>query len=745
MTSPFFSIIIPVYNREKYIRECLDSVLSQTFENWEAIVVDDGSVDQSREILESYANDDKRFKLIFQTNSGVSVARNRGLEKARGEYILFLDSDDWLHVCALERLFSTISQYSKLDMVLFNYNWVGPLSEGRSPLLDECYSIVGNVPFQVHRLGSKLLHIFGGVAGKLIRRDVIRENHVSFEPSLKNSEDFVFYVQLLSVVSQLSIQNEVLYYYRLPTYRGTLSASTTSLQDLADSCEYSMKNFSDKFPPEQILARFLRSMMYTYNLPSFKKDNQSLKLIQYYVKKAEGYGIENVPNLQAALKFINVQNSLKNRVKRLFNFQHIPGLVQLRLCGFNIKIKGPRTYRLTKKIQNSQKDVLSHIRQKCVNQQKIKVTFLFNEYSKIKTLDLIKLFKESPYFELNVIVVPLVGVPFIKQKEELLKMSQFFNSMGIVVHQVFNEDTGSVMLPSREIVGDILFYQQPWCLPTGYKAEDLVDRSLLCYIPYYVPNFGNQKLECALFHKHLFRYYTLNEEYSEIYEEQLVPFEKSLVAVGHPTVNDLLERLNASVGTSEKVIYAPHFSIGKNSVGYGTFVWSGFYILEFAKSHPQFSWVFKPHPRFARELVDRRIMTQEQVEEYFEEWRAVGSVIEGSSYWDLFSNSACLITDCGSFLTEYALTGKPVIHLVSGLARQPVYPLKKILANYYQAYSFKDLTEHLSSLLENKIDPKKKMREAFACHLKSLYQKSAAQNVYEDLLRVLNVGSKNKL
>ena len=67
-------------------------------------------------------------------------------------------------------------------------------------------------------------------------------------------------------------------------------------------------------------------------------------------------------------------------------------------------------------------------------------------------------------------------------------------------------------------------------------------------------------------------------------------------------------------------------------------------------------------------------MTREQVEQYFDEWRAIGSIKEGTSYMELFANSSCLITDCGSFLTEYAFTGKPVIHLVSGLARQPAYP-----------------------------------------------------------------------
>lgn len=93
---PFFSIIIPVYNVAPYLRECLDSVLAQTFTDWEAICVDDGSTDESGAILDEYAAKDKRFRVIHKTNGGVSSARNTGLDAARGDWIGFLDADDIL-------------------------------------------------------------------------------------------------------------------------------------------------------------------------------------------------------------------------------------------------------------------------------------------------------------------------------------------------------------------------------------------------------------------------------------------------------------------------------------------------------------------------------------------------------------------------------------------------------------------------------------------------------------------------
>ena len=97
-----FSIIIPVYNVESYLRDCLDSVLHQTFADWEAICVNDGSTDRSGEILEEYASRDQRFKVIAQPNGGLSSARNTGMTKAQGDYLVFVDSDDWLESNALE-------------------------------------------------------------------------------------------------------------------------------------------------------------------------------------------------------------------------------------------------------------------------------------------------------------------------------------------------------------------------------------------------------------------------------------------------------------------------------------------------------------------------------------------------------------------------------------------------------------------------------------------------------------------
>ena len=112
-----FTIIIPVYNVESYLRECLESILRQTFQNWEAICVNDGSTDGSIEILSEFATQDRRFKVISQPNGGLSAARNIGIDNASGEYLLFLDSDDWLEQDMLGTLDATLEGE---DMICFS-------------------------------------------------------------------------------------------------------------------------------------------------------------------------------------------------------------------------------------------------------------------------------------------------------------------------------------------------------------------------------------------------------------------------------------------------------------------------------------------------------------------------------------------------------------------------------------------------------------------------------------------------
>ena len=119
----FFSVIVPVYNAEKTLRRCLDSILRQTFSDYEVILVDDGSKDSSLDICKSYCAKDKRFSVLHQENSGVSKARNRGLDSAKGNYICFVDSDDTITSDYLEQV-NNAATAQKTDAIFIGYREV---------------------------------------------------------------------------------------------------------------------------------------------------------------------------------------------------------------------------------------------------------------------------------------------------------------------------------------------------------------------------------------------------------------------------------------------------------------------------------------------------------------------------------------------------------------------------------------------------------------------------------------------
>ena len=184
---PKFSIIIPVYNVAPYLRECLDSVLAQTFTDWEAICVDDGSTDGSGAILDEYAAKDSHFRVVHQANAGVSAARNAALDVACGEWVWFVDGDDMIHPGSLWWFVSIIEAADRLDTFAFSTGHessINPSSWPRLPAID--FPLKNHVVFrnfEVLRAHRR------GVCSVILRRDAIKD--LRFRP-YRVSEDVLF-------------------------------------------------------------------------------------------------------------------------------------------------------------------------------------------------------------------------------------------------------------------------------------------------------------------------------------------------------------------------------------------------------------------------------------------------------------------------------------------------------------------------------------------------------------------------
>lgn len=205
MYNSLVSIIVPVYNTEKYLRRCLDSIINQTYKNLEIILVDDGSIDCSREIINEYAKRDKRIIRIFKTNGGQSSARNLGLEARTGSYIMFVDSDDWIDVNAVSILVDLMNS-NKADIIIFNYY---AIYKNNIKILNDT---TGNCRYNSEEIKRKLLmdYWINSVVDKIYSSEVFA--NVRFPVGL-TYEDAYIMPELLSNCKEIVCIKDALYYY----------------------------------------------------------------------------------------------------------------------------------------------------------------------------------------------------------------------------------------------------------------------------------------------------------------------------------------------------------------------------------------------------------------------------------------------------------------------------------------------------------------------------------------------------
>ena len=208
------SIIVPAYNAEKYIKKCLDSLISQTKKELEFIIVNDGSTDKTEEIVKSYK--DKRIKYFKNKNQGIGKTRNFGISKAKGKYIMFLDSDDSLEKTACETLFSK-AEKDKLDIVICDFY---------KELEDGTIEEVKNPDFENSSLEENPEIISENLCpwAKIYKRDLIVENNIKFVEDLKY-EDAPFVIECLDKAKKIGKVNECLNYYLIH------SNSETTIRD----------------------------------------------------------------------------------------------------------------------------------------------------------------------------------------------------------------------------------------------------------------------------------------------------------------------------------------------------------------------------------------------------------------------------------------------------------------------------------------------------------------------------------
>lgn len=293
-----FSIIIPIYNAQKYLTRAIDSVLAQTFSDYEVILVNDGSTDASSEICELYEKKDARIKYIYKNNEGVSVARNVGMEMANGEYIGFLDADDMLEVDCLEKVAGCLEVENRIELIAFDVFLNTP---SKKWVRKGC--IVDNGLLQRANFGD-IFVIYNDESesylqkiatytswNKFYRNEFIKQNYIRFEKGIYSGEDFLFCLEIWGLVKKVA-------YIEVPLYNYMFNEDSCIHQGAHRKVEIILNN-------QQRIYKACRELIKKNNLPSF-----------YFIPCANGciHSIYSIcESLHYNIEYKNLSLSEKNK------------------------------------------------------------------------------------------------------------------------------------------------------------------------------------------------------------------------------------------------------------------------------------------------------------------------------------------------------------------------------------------------------------------------------------------------
>ena len=224
MNTPLISIIVPVYNAEAYLNRCIDSILEQSIQDFEVILVNDGSKDSSEAICKEYASQDNRIRVFSKPNGGVSSARNLGLDNASGEYIMFVDADDWLDKDAIERCYPYLPEYDMVKFGAKNHWGDGTISN---------LPVENTTTLQEVQSTAVARNTIVAPWGMLIRKSFFDEHSIRFDSNLVLGEDWLVYGQLVFYIKTFKFLPEHLA-YNYNRYNDSSCTNNLTLEKLID-------------------------------------------------------------------------------------------------------------------------------------------------------------------------------------------------------------------------------------------------------------------------------------------------------------------------------------------------------------------------------------------------------------------------------------------------------------------------------------------------------------------------------
>ena len=300
------SVIVPVYNTAECLIDCLSGLCVQTFKDIEIICIDDGSTDNSLEILRKFEAYDKRIKVLTQSNQGVSAARNAALDMATGKYIAFVDSDDYVSPYMFSRLYDIITK-NKIDIVLFNYFLD---RDGIITVNSDLPSFVIDCEEEYLKLLLMDDEIRSYLCFRLYKKELF--DNVRF-PLGKIFEDIYLSNYLIGKIKKVYYTNEPLYYYRYRKDSLTNSLNISSIEDAIDSFFVRFKHVKKEYPDIMDINVYSILKWFSFIIENFEKDKYNDfykmfdKIIKEIIEEAKKIDITSFSNnykYQDVLKFI---------------------------------------------------------------------------------------------------------------------------------------------------------------------------------------------------------------------------------------------------------------------------------------------------------------------------------------------------------------------------------------------------------------------------------------------------------
>ncbi len=254
----FFSVVVPVYNVEKYLKECVDSILNQTFTDFELILVDDGSKDSSGAICDEYAAKDNRVRVIHKENGGLSDARNVGTKSANGKYVVYIDSDDYV---SSNDFLETVYQNAKDDADIVCYKFKKYFEKTNE--FSECKFFLPDIN-HYETMWERIIYLvkqdafYCSAWTKSVRLDLIKDNDIYFEKGLLGEDQEWYYRLLLNAQSITGIDKDFIVYRQ----RENSITSSAKIKNL-DDCMYLLKKWNEGIAGAQISEEYKNALFHS--------------------------------------------------------------------------------------------------------------------------------------------------------------------------------------------------------------------------------------------------------------------------------------------------------------------------------------------------------------------------------------------------------------------------------------------------------------------------------------------------